>query len=62
MVYHTLQFCDYYGFEYAGLRHQLPVPLLKIESDGTTQSRGAAAHPGWKPSPRASAPRKETPP
>ena len=39
MVYHTLQFCDYYGFEYAGLRHQLPVPLLKIESDGTTQSR-----------------------
>ena len=39
VVYHTLQFCDYYGFEYAGLRHQLPVPLLKIESDGTTQSR-----------------------
>ena len=38
VVYHTLQFCDYYGFEYAGLRHQLPVPLLKIESDGT-QSR-----------------------
>ena len=39
VVYHTLQFCDYYGFEYAGLRSQLPVPLLKIESDGTTQSR-----------------------
>ena len=39
VVDHTLQFCDYYGFEYAGLRHQLPVPLLKIESDGTTQSR-----------------------
>lgn len=39
VVYHTLQFCDYYGFEYAGLRNQLPVPLLKIESDGTTQSR-----------------------
>ncbi len=39
VVYHTLQFCDYYGFEYAALRNQLPVPLLKIESDGTTQSR-----------------------
>ena len=39
VVYHTLQFCDYYGFEYAGLRSQFPVPLLKIESDGTTQSR-----------------------
>ena len=39
VVYHTLQFCDYYGFEYAKLREMLPVPLLKIESDGTTQSR-----------------------
>ena len=39
VVYHTLQFCDYYGFEYAGLRDHLSVPLLKIESDGTTQSR-----------------------
>lgn len=39
VVYHTLQFCDYYGFEYSKLRNSLPVPLLKIESDGTTQSR-----------------------
>lgn len=39
VVYHTLQFCDYYGFEYASLRDQLSRPLLKIESDGTTQSR-----------------------
>ena len=39
VIYHTLQFCDYYGFEYADLRDKLPVPLLKIESDGTTQSR-----------------------
>ena len=22
----TLQFCDYYGFEYAGLRSRLPMP------------------------------------
>lgn len=39
VIYHTLQFCDFYGFEYAKLRESLPVPLLKIESDGTTQSR-----------------------
>ncbi len=39
IIYHTLQFCDYYGFEYAAVRNQLPIPLLKIESDGTTQSR-----------------------
>ena len=37
VVYHTLQFCDYYGFEYAGLRNHLSVPLLKIESDSTTE-------------------------
>ena len=39
VIYHTLQFCDFYGFEYTKLRQTLPVPLLKIESDGTTQSR-----------------------
>ena len=39
VVYHTLQFCDYYGFEYAGLKDQLSVPLLKLESDGTRQSQ-----------------------
>ena len=43
VVYHTLQFCDYYGFEYAGLRHQLPVPLLKIEPDGPTKKHGSFA-------------------
>ena len=37
------------ALRYAGLRSQLPVPLLKIESDGTTQSREQRAVPGWKP-------------
>ena len=39
VVYHTIKFCDYYGFEYADLKERLTVPVLKIESDGTSQSR-----------------------
>ena len=39
VVYHTVKFCDYYGFEYADLKERLPVPILKIESDGTRQSQ-----------------------
>ncbi len=39
VVYHTLKFCDYYGFEYADLKADLQVPLVKIESDGTKQSQ-----------------------
>ena len=27
VVYHTVKFCDYYGFEYSGLRHELTVPM-----------------------------------
>jgi predicted CoA-substrate-specific enzyme activase len=40
VVYHTVKFCDYYGFEYADLKEKLTVPLLKLESDGTKQSEG----------------------
>lgn len=40
IVYHTVKFCDFYSFEYAGLRKNLPVPLVKIESDYTIQSSG----------------------
>lgn len=43
VVYHTLQFCDFYGFEYAALRRELALPLLKVETDGTTQSQGQLA-------------------
>ncbi len=39
VVYHTIKFCDYYGFEYADLKDQLEVPMVKIESDGTRQSQ-----------------------
>ena len=40
IVYHTVKFCDYYGFEYSELKGRLDVPLLKLESDYTIQSSG----------------------
>lgn len=40
LVYHTIKFCDYYGFEYMNLKNNLSVPILKIETDCTPQSRG----------------------
>lgn len=40
VIYHTVKFCDYYGFEYSHLRKELDVPLLKLESDYTVQSSG----------------------
>ena len=40
VIYHTVKFCDYYGFEYSDLRRQVTVPLLKLESDYTIQSSG----------------------
>lgn len=43
VIYHTVKFCDYYGFEYSQLRKNLTVPMLKIESDYTIQSRGQLA-------------------
>lgn len=40
IIYHTVKFCDYYGFEYSKLRKDCGVPLLKLESDYTVQSSG----------------------
>jgi predicted CoA-substrate-specific enzyme activase len=40
IIYHTIQFCDFYGFEYAGIKNSINVPLLKIETDYTRQSLG----------------------
>ena len=40
VIYHTVKFCDYYGFEYSQLRRELNVPMLKLESDYTVQSSG----------------------
>lgn len=39
-IYHTIKFCDYYGFEYSQIKSKLPIPLLKLETDYTHQSKG----------------------
>ncbi|MEI6100624.1 MAG: 2-hydroxyacyl-CoA dehydratase, partial [Eubacteriales bacterium] len=33
IIYHTIKFCDYYGFEYAALKKSSSLPVLKLESD-----------------------------
>ena len=40
IIYHTIKFCDYYGFEYASIKREIKVPILKIETDFTSQSAG----------------------
>jgi len=35
VLYHTVKFCDYYGFEYADLQKSVHLPMLKLETDGT---------------------------
>ncbi|MBQ9062219.1 MAG: 2-hydroxyacyl-CoA dehydratase [Eubacterium sp.] len=42
IIYHTMKFCDYYGFEYAQKKNE-HLPLLKIETDAGGQSRGQLA-------------------
>lgn len=37
ILYHTVKFCDYYGFEYAELAQAAPVPIIKVETDYTRQ-------------------------
>lgn len=43
VIYHTVKFCDFYSFEYAQVKSQLSVPILKIESDWSRQSEGQLA-------------------
>lgn len=40
IVYHTVKFCDYYGFEYADLKKRSTIPTLKIETDYTLAAVG----------------------
>ncbi len=40
VIYHTMKFCDYYGFEYAVANEEKGTPMVKIETDGTSQSAG----------------------
>jgi len=40
IIYHTVKFCDYYGFEYADWKKTLPLPILQIETDWTQRNSG----------------------
>lgn len=40
IVYHTVKFCDYFSFEYADLTDETALPVVKIESDYTSQASG----------------------
>lgn len=40
LICHTIKFCDYYAFDYERLRREASVPVLKIETDATTQGEG----------------------
>lgn len=40
IIYHTVKFCDYYGFECEMIRRSVSVPVIKIETDFTMQSLG----------------------
>lgn len=40
IVYNTVKFCDFYGFDYIRLKDEVFVPILKIESDYRPQPPG----------------------
>jgi predicted CoA-substrate-specific enzyme activase len=40
IIYHTIKFCDYYGFEYAALKEKTALPVLKLETDYTGAADG----------------------
>ncbi len=40
IIYHTVQFCDNYAYEYAWLKDKITKPLLLLETDYTKQSYG----------------------
>ena len=40
LVFHTVQFCDMYSYEYSDLKRTSPTPILALETDCTAQSHG----------------------
>jgi predicted CoA-substrate-specific enzyme activase len=40
IIYHTIQFCDIYSYEYSRLKELRDIPILKLETDATAQSSG----------------------
>lgn len=42
IIYHTVKFCDYYDYEFSKLK-DMGIPILKIETDFTSQAYGQIA-------------------
>lgn len=40
IIYNTVKFCDFYSFDYAALKRETALPILKIESDYMPQPSG----------------------
>ena len=40
ILYHTVQFCDNFSYEYAALKNEVQIPLLELETDCTRQGEG----------------------
>ncbi len=40
ILYHTVKFCDIYSYEYTRLKQTIDLPVLKIETDATSQCAG----------------------
>lgn len=40
VIFHSVKFCDYYGFDFSYIKAQTQVPILEIETDYTIKSAG----------------------
>ena len=40
IIYHTVKFCDIYSYEYTHFKDTKNLPILKVETDATTQCAG----------------------
>ncbi|MCD7982129.1 MAG: acyl-CoA dehydratase activase [Clostridiales bacterium] len=40
IIYHTVKFCDIYSYEYADLKKSSDFPIVKLETDATSQCAG----------------------
>ncbi|MCC8029593.1 MAG: acyl-CoA dehydratase activase [Lachnospiraceae bacterium] len=40
IIYHTVKFCDIYSYEYADMKAHAGLPMVKLETDATSQCAG----------------------
>ncbi len=40
ILYHTVKFCDIYSYEYTRLKQTIDLPIVKLETDATSQCAG----------------------